>query len=175
MNPTTADEDDIWAKAIRAPDELTDEEKRQITRWPTAEVIEENVRRATNGGTREELARKAAHDPDSLTYPECRLLWDNFHIMTMWEADTTFEREWALPEEEESRRQTARQGLMTPDEYKAMENAIMVYYLKHAEYFDPIRAARAEARTKPPPWVQKLIDNPQTWGYVLYHTQELCF
>lgn len=41
----SAGEEDIWMKAIRAPGELTDEEKRQITRWPTENVIEENVSR----------------------------------------------------------------------------------------------------------------------------------
>lgn len=38
--------------------------------------------------------------------------------------------------------------------------------------FRPIHAAEREASTRPPPWVQKLIDDPQAWGYVFYHPRE---
>lgn len=37
---------------------------------------------------------------------------------------------------------------------------------------DPIRAARLQASTQPPPWIQKSIEDPQPWGYIIYHTQE---
>ncbi|KAL2004771.1 hypothetical protein VTN00DRAFT_3299 [Thermoascus crustaceus] len=174
LDPTTippSPSPDVWDRAINNPSSLTDEEKRSVLRFPAADIIAENVRTVT-GGTREELIQKAASDPHSLTFPECRLLFDFYHIMSSWDAHNLRAPDRMVSREDMERRYTARQALLSPEEWRALQGAVAVHLDKHNEWFAPINAAREEAKTKPPKWVQRIIDEQQPWGYMIYHTRE---
>jgi hypothetical protein len=164
--------EDVYAKALRAPSEITDTEKQLITHWPSDEVIAANVRKVT-GGTRDELIQKAVADANALTYPECRLLRDYYNLISHWDSWNMVHEKYELPPQEWERRQAARRTVMDENEFRAIENARQVFPLKDLEYNKPLLAASQAAQDKPPPWVQRLLDEPQQrWGLMFYHTSE---
>jgi len=76
---------ELWAKAVQTPDQLTAEERRSVLRQadPAAQVA--NVFKVS-GLTPEELQNKALTSPESMTFEECRLIRNGYHIWDPSEA-----------------------------------------------------------------------------------------
>lgn len=70
----------LWDKAVQAPAEISPEEKHQLLERPPLAVMQANAQKYL-GKSVEDIIHKAASDPLSLTYPECRLIKDDFRIL----------------------------------------------------------------------------------------------
>lgn len=161
----------LWEKAIQYPADISPEEKHQLMEWPPLEEMRAN---ASNhlGMSLEDLLQKAATDPHSLTYPECRLIRDKFRIMRLFDSGNRFAWRWKRPDLY-SKRNQARDAILTQTELQAVRAVDEVFYQKQSAEFKAIKAKRQQ---EPPPhmpreWVQKIIDrkDDKSWGYIFYH------
>ncbi|KAJ5991974.1 hypothetical protein N7451_007698 [Penicillium sp. IBT 35674x] len=120
----------------------------------------------------EHLLQKAATDPHSLTYPECRLIRDNFRIMRLLDLGDRFTWRWKRPDLYNKRIQ-ARDAILTQIELQAVRAVDEIFYQKQSAEFE---AREAKRQQEPPPhmpreWVQQIIDrkDDKSWGYIFYH------
>lgn len=128
------------------------------------------------GKSVEDIIHKAALDPLSLTYPECRLIKDDFRILRAldqikYQSDR---RKWmrARPDLQVKGEQ-ARATVLSSEELRAIQNLQDVYYAKETAHYDANEAKRGQQRPEylPKEWVQKVIDqgDDKSWGYIFYH------
>jgi hypothetical protein len=167
----------LWDKAIQLPGDISLEEKHQMMDWPPLDEMQFNAHKYL-GLSLEDLWHKAASTPNSLTWPECRLIRDCFHILRLREQHVISDRTLLLfhrrPDLKAKKRQ-AEAAVLTPKELRALRNLDKVYYEKLKKEYDEHQAElEAERRRRPEhmpkEWVQKIIDNKR-WGFILYHHQ----
>ncbi|KAJ5552815.1 hypothetical protein N7494_002193 [Penicillium frequentans] len=163
----------LWDKAIQSPGNISLEEKHQLMEWPTLDEMQANAKKHL-GMSVEDLFRKASGDPHSLTYPECRLISDNFRIIGILDDGDRFTWRRKRPDLYTKRNQ-AREAILTPTELYAIQGVDELFFQIQQEDFE---ANEAKRQQKPPPhmpreWVQKIIDrtDDKSWGYVFYHPQ----
>ncbi|KAH8698405.1 hypothetical protein BGW36DRAFT_426113 [Talaromyces proteolyticus] len=163
----------LWDKAINSPNEIAQDEKHAIMDWPPLEEMEENSRKYL-GKSLQDLIHLASTDPVSLTYPECRFIHDDFHILGELES-VKYSNDQAGRIIDEGERwkkwQKAREAVSSADEFKAVTNVqgTDLYRDKLKEWTEPRIKAEQRSRTHPPDWVQKIIDSDdKAWGYVIY-------
>ncbi|KAJ5177042.1 uncharacterized protein N7482_002919 [Penicillium canariense] len=124
--------------------------------WPPLEEMQSNAHKYL-GLSVEDLVQKAALSPDSLTYPECHLMYDCFRILRY---------------DGHSAKKQAEAAILTSEELQALRNLDKVYYEKQKKQFGENQAKLEAERQQrpehmPKEWVEKIIDNKR-WGYVLY-------
>ncbi|RJE22167.1 hypothetical protein PHISCL_05487 [Aspergillus sclerotialis] len=162
----------LFDKAITNPNEVTQNEKHQILEWPSRETMEENVSKYLHR-TVDGLFQTACNDPDALTYPDCRLIDDDFCIMRLWDASGRQESKWHREEASPSLKakwEQARAAVLSTEEARTLENVNRVIYFKTKAYKQPITEADERARKLPTPWVQRIIHQrgERSWGYIIY-------
>ncbi|KAF4212023.1 hypothetical protein CNMCM8980_010006 [Aspergillus fumigatiaffinis] len=163
----------LYDKAIQSPSEITQGEKHAILEWPSLDQMEETSQKYV-GKSLQDLIHTAANDPLALTYPECRLVDDDFKILGGLDAakykndriERMIERRdlW-------NKWQQARAAVLSPDELKAIKNIRQpeVYLAKQKAHNRPFLEAEERSRTHPPDWVQRILDRDgKGWGYVIY-------
>ncbi|GIJ86353.1 hypothetical protein Asppvi_005241 [Aspergillus pseudoviridinutans] len=161
----------LYDKAIQSPSEITQDEKHAILEWPSLEQMEETSQKYV-GKSLQDLFHTAANDPLALTYPECRLFKDDFHILrsldsVKYSTDRMHRR--IARQDLSDKWQQARAAVSAPDELKARENALEVYLEKLKAHSKPLIEAGERYWTHPPDWVQKILDREgKGWGYVIY-------
>ena len=166
----------LWDKAIQFPEEISLEEKHQIMDWPPLEEMQSNTHKYL-GLSVEGLFHKAAITPDSLTYPECRMLRDCFHILRRDGLYPVQDRWWFFHQRPalDAKKKQAEAAILTSDELQALRNLDNVFLEKEMKELDERQAKRKAERQRRPPftpqeWVERIIDNKR-WGYVLYRHQ----
>lgn len=166
----------LFDKAIINPNEVTQNEKHQILEWPSRETMEENISKYLHR-TVDELFQTACNNPDALTYPDCRLIDDDFYIMRLWDASGRQESKWRREDASPSLKakwEQARAAVLSTEEARALENVNRVIYFKTKAYKQPIIEADERGRELPPPWVQRIIDQrgEKSWGYIIYRSSD---
>ncbi|EAW17352.1 uncharacterized protein NFIA_072660 [Aspergillus fischeri NRRL 181] len=161
----------LYDKAIQSPSEITLEEKHTILEWPSLEHMEETTQKYVGKSLRD-LIHTAANDPLALTYPDCCLIKDGFHIFRTLDAvkysNDRRKRMIGRPDLW-NKWQQARDAVLPPDELKALENVREVFLANIKAYSKPIIEAAERSRTHPPDWVQSILDRDgKGWGYVIY-------
>lgn len=163
----------LWEKAIQSPADITPKEKHQMMEWPALEEMQANTNNHL-GMSVEDLLQKAATDPHSLTYPECRLIDDNFRIMGFDDRGDRYTWRWKRPDLFNKKKQ-AREAILTSNELHAIQSVDEVFYKVQSEEFKA-REAKRQQRPRPPlhmprEWVQKIIDRKEdkSWGFLFYH------
>ena len=165
----------LWDKAIQSPAEISTEEKHQMMEWPPRAEMDATTQKAV-GISLDELFQKAATTPELLTYPECRLMRDNFRMLGFWDRGDRWKLPYSRPELVAKKEQAEEAALVSP-EREAIRNYNAVFLEKH-------QAAHHERRAKdkpempygtPPEWVQRLIDqeNDKYWGFIFYHHKDI--
>jgi hypothetical protein len=166
----------LWDKAIQSPAEITQEEKHRILGWPTWEQMQENAQRYL-GESVEELFQKAIANPEALTFAECRLVRDDFHVLKVLESVDRGSRKLGRARRPDLREKwkAACAAVLSREEQQAMRNmGPEKYHTVQEAHFAPIREARQRARTVPPEWVKKILEREdKAWGYVIYHPRIL--
>jgi hypothetical protein len=166
-----ASKEGLYDKAIQSPSEITLDEKHAIMEWPSLEQMEETSQKYV-GNSLQDLIHTAANDPLALTYPECCLIKDDFHIFGSLDAvKNSNDRRKRMIERQDlwNKWQQARATVLSPDELKALENVQEVFLEKQTAHAEPILKAAQRSRTHPPDWVQTILDREgKGWGYVIY-------
>ena len=168
----------LWDKAIQFPEEISLDEKHQVMDWPPLEEMQSNTHKYLSLSV-EDLFQKAARSPDSLSYPECRMLRDCFRILRgddlypVRDRWRFFLRRPAL----DAKKKQADAAILTSDELQALRNLGNVFFEKEVKKLSEMQAKRkAESQLRcpfaPKEWVEKFIDNNR-WGYVLYRYRAL--
>jgi len=179
MMATTLEEfaqlEPLWDKAIQSPGDISLEEKHLLMEWPPLDEMQANANKHL-GMSVEDLFRKAGGDPHSLTYPECRLIRDNFRIVRFLDHGDRFSWQLKRPDLYTKRNQ-AREAVLKSTELHAVQGVDELFYQKQREAF---KANEVKRQQKPPPhmpreWVQKIIDrtDDKSWGYVFYHPKSM--
>ncbi|RHZ43050.1 uncharacterized protein CDV56_100339 [Aspergillus thermomutatus] len=163
----------LYDKAIHSPSEITQKEKHAIMEWPSLEQMEETSQKYV-GESLQDLIHTAANDPLALTYPECCLIKDEFHIFGALDAvKYSNDRRKRMIERQDlwNKWQQARAAVLSPDELKALKNIRQpdVYLAKLEAHAEPLCEAAERSRTHPPDWVQRILNREgKAWGYVIY-------
>jgi hypothetical protein len=161
----------LYDKAIQSPSEITQGEKHAIMEWPSLEQMEETTQKYV-GKSLQDLIHTAANDPLALTYAECRLINDDFHIHGYPESyEYRRDRMNRMIERRDlwNKWQQAKAVVLSPDELKAVENVKDVFLEKQRAHRKPIHEAAERRWTHPPDWVQSILDREgKGWGYVIY-------
>lgn len=164
----------LFDKAIDFPALITHEEKYKITEWiPSCDEMESRVQKHLNC-LLDDLFHHAATDRDSLTYADCVMIHQDFHLVgkhtqlgrDLWrmhwsnkqpELYTKWERAWA--------------AVLSDLELRAVLNVndTCFYSQKQSDYFAPKSKKRELERPgqHPPEWIQRIINQggDRTWGY----------
>jgi hypothetical protein len=163
----------LWEKVIQFPEDISLEEKHEIMDWPPLEEMQSNTHKYL-GLSVEDLIHKAASAPDSLTYPECRMIHDCFRILRSPGLYAVQDRWWFFRQrpELEAKKKQAEAAVLTPEELQAIRNLENVFREKERQHFDENDAKRNAEELRRPPgtpreWVEKIIDNKR-YGYTLY-------
>lgn len=161
----------LWDKAIQSPGDISLDEKHLLMEWPPLDEMQANAKKYL-GMSVEDLFRQAGGDPHSLTYPECRLIRDNFRIIGLLGDGDRYTWQGKRPDLY-TKRNRAREAILTSTELHAIQGVDELFHQKEQEAFE---ANEAKRQQKPPPhmpreWVQKIIDrtDDKSWGYVFYH------
>ncbi|KAL4898235.1 hypothetical protein BDV59DRAFT_197174 [Aspergillus ambiguus] len=164
----------LWDKAIQSPEEITLEEKHQLLEWPPLDMIQANAQKYL-GHSVESLLHKAATDPNSLTFPECRLIKDDFRVLSILDR-VKYENDRArwLHERPDlkTKREQAYTAVLSPEESQAVKNLELVFYPILTAYYDERERRRGPQRPRylPQEWIQSVIDREdKSWGYLFYH------
>lgn len=159
----------LWDKAIQSPAEISLEEKHQLMEWPPFAEMQANAHKHL-GLSVADLIQKAATAPLSLTYPECRLIRDNFRILRLGDMGNRWI--WPLKRPDlETKKTQAQAAILTSKELQALRNIDGVFYEKEKTELDGREAKRQQRRGHvPKEWVQKIIDqgDDKSWGYIFY-------
>ncbi|RDW67432.1 uncharacterized protein DSM5745_09298 [Aspergillus mulundensis] len=169
----------LFDKAINSPSEITPEEKHQIAQWAPREDMEERCQKYL-GRSLQDLIQTAANDPDSLTYPEWRLLCDGFYIMKLLLSGERFSvmgsRMWKQ-EDLSDKWQRALKSVLTPLEFRAHQASQdtqlclkKMAELRKQQEQHPDYEPTPWNPTKPPRWIQRILDQggDMSWGYVIF-------
>ncbi|KAB8072078.1 hypothetical protein BDV29DRAFT_192822 [Aspergillus leporis] len=139
----------LWDKAIQSPAEISLEEKHQPAN--TQRYLRQSV---------EDLIHKVAIDPHSLTYAECRLIKDDFHVFDIMEQIKYGKdrRQWirARPDLQVKREQ-ALAAVLSPTERRITRRRR--------------KSRHQRPRHLPKEWIQNIIDQGEdkSWGYIFYY------
>ncbi|KFX91927.1 hypothetical protein O988_07507 [Pseudogymnoascus sp. VKM F-3808] len=173
--PPTPLERELWVKALQTPDQITEAERLVILRQPDLITQVANSLKVS-GLTPEELQNKALTSPELMTYEECRLIQNNYHIWSRQESTANSPVYWG-PEDFMACTK-ARQAVAT-----SRDNAVKRAASARSRTFAAIQREEIQASMKkhaevmyqPCKWVENLI-NPsipwtlQTvrWGFVIF-------
>lgn len=164
----------LWDKAIQCPEDISLEEKHQLMEWPPLDVMQATTQKYL-GQSVESLIHKAATDPNSLTFPECRLIKDDFRTLKIldrikYENDR---RRWLRERPDlKAKREQAHAAVLSPEESQAVRNLQDVFYFIQKAHYDERQRRRGPQRPRhlPPEWIQNVIDrDDKSWGYIFYH------
>lgn len=163
----------LWDQAIQFPEEISLKEKHQIMDWPPLEEMQFNAHKYL-GLSVEDLFHKAAITPDSLTYPDCRMLRDCFRILRGDGLYPVQDRWWFFHQRPalDAKKKQAEAAILTSDELQALRNLENIFVEKGIkELTERQEKRKAESQLRSPfapvEWVEKIVDNNR-WGYVLY-------
>ncbi|KAL3445145.1 hypothetical protein BJX65DRAFT_282371 [Aspergillus insuetus] len=124
----------------------------------------------------DELFRHAATDREFLTYPQFLMIAQGFHLIDgltgVGRSIATSKRSREQPELQ-AKWDRALEAVLSDIEMRAVLNSRSgsLYYRLQHEYLEPRERARKEARSRPAPWIQKILDQEggeKSWGYVIY-------
>lgn len=168
----------LWDKALQSPLSVTLDEKHQILEWPTMEIMQINAQRHLNLSV-DDLFYKAATYPDSLTYPECLLLDNDFRIMKLLDQVkySNDRRRWEAERPDLiEKKNKARAIVLTPLETKALANLRDndILFLKQVAYYDTLQAKR-KPLTMPREWIKNVLNQEgeiKTFGFVFYYPKD---
>jgi hypothetical protein len=164
----------LWDKAIQCPEDISLEEKHQLMEWPPLDVMQATTQKYL-GQSVESLIHKAATDPNSLTFPECRLINDDFRILKILDrVKYEIDRGIWLHERPDlkAKREKARAAVLSLEESRALKNLRDVSYFVEKAHYEERQRRRGPQRPRhlPPEWVQNVIDrDDKSWGYIFYH------
>ncbi|OBT80499.1 hypothetical protein VF21_00857 [Pseudogymnoascus sp. 05NY08] len=168
-------ERELWAKAVQTPDQVTEAERLVVLRQADLNTQIANALEVS-GLAPEELENKALTSPESMTFEECRLMRNGYHIWDPWEATANSKIHWC--HEDRTAHMKARRALVTP-----RDDAVSLAVSRRGNDFSAARAKETKARLEsyaedmkqPCKWVRKLIDpsvswSDQTrrWGFVVF-------
>jgi hypothetical protein len=124
----------LWDKAIQSLSEISLEEKHGIMEWPPLEEMQANANKFL-GISLEDLLEKAVTNTESLTYPECRLIRDQFRIKKMSEMGDEWNRsQWLRKHPDLStKRKQAQEAVLTANELQAVQAVDEIFYQKQSE------------------------------------------
>ncbi|KAG2414551.1 hypothetical protein HFD88_003742 [Aspergillus terreus] len=164
----------LWDKAIQCPEDISLEEKHQLLEWPPLDVMQATSQKYLEQSV-ESLIHKAATDPNSLTFPECRLIKDDFRTLKILDR-IKYENDrgiWLHERPElKAKREKARAAVLSLEESRALKNLRDVSYFVGKAHYDERRRRRGPQRPSnlPPEWIQSVIDrDDKSWGYIFYH------
>jgi hypothetical protein len=165
----------LWDKAIQSSSSVTLDEKHRILGWPTMAIMQANAQKHLNLSV-DDLFHKAATNPDSLTYPECLLMDNDFRIMKLLDqVKFTNDRMWLSVEQPDlmEKMNQARAIIFSPVEAKAFANLRdpNILLAKQTAYYKALEANR-KPLTMPREWVKNVLDQEgemKTFGFVFYH------
>jgi hypothetical protein len=143
--------------------------------WPPLAVMQANTQRYLRQSV-EDLIHKVAIDPHSLTYAECRLIKDDFHVFDIMEQIKYGKdrRQWirARPDLQVKREQ-ALAAVLSPTELKALQNLEDVFYFIQTAHYEAKEEKQRHQRPRhlPKEWIQNIIDQGEdkSWGYIFYY------
>ncbi|KXG46824.1 uncharacterized protein PGRI_035700 [Penicillium griseofulvum] len=165
----------LWDKAIQSPSSVTLDEKHRILGWPTRAIMQANAQKHLNLSV-DDLFHKAATNPHSLTYPECLLMDNDFHILSLSDQFMFNKDRLRLsverPDLTEKMNQ-ARAIVFSPIEAKAFANLRddNIFFAKSTAYHKALEENR-KPLTMPREWVKNVLDQEgemKTFGFVFYH------
>ncbi|OGE52804.1 hypothetical protein PENARI_c009G00623 [Penicillium arizonense] len=168
----------LWDKAIQSPSSVTLDEKHQILEWPTMAIMQANAQKHLNLSV-DVLFHKAATNPDSLTYPECLLMDNDFRIMNLLDqakySNDRLRWETERPDLSEKKNQ-ARAIVLSPVEAKAFANLRddNIFFPKQMAYYAALQAKR-KPLTMPRGWIRNVLDQEgevKTFGFLFYHPKD---
>ncbi|TGO13164.1 hypothetical protein BTUL_0075g00090 [Botrytis tulipae] len=174
--PTERDRE-LWRKAIQTPEQITDEERRNILGLvdPTTQLS--NCLEITRMSP-DEFEKKVLQNPESLTMDECRLIQYGYHIWDNSQALAASKMTWPL--EDQLANIDAEVAIITPHEDAILTAASLrassLGKLRNEAMKASIKKA-ADGGGKPCAWVERLIDRsvPLTainlqpsWGFVIF-------
>ncbi|KAL4898241.1 hypothetical protein BDV59DRAFT_166490 [Aspergillus ambiguus] len=115
------------------------------------------------GHSVESLLYKAATDPNSLIYSECRLIKDDFHIFSIKDQVkySSDRRKWSRRRPDlQAKREQARVAVLLPEELKALQNLKRVFFTIEMAHHEANEAERRLQRPRylPQEWIQNVID-----------------
>lgn len=150
----------LYAKTISTPQALTDSERRRILLRPIAAIEAANVAEVTNGAlTAEQLITKAANQPESLTFRECGLLNNSFHVFDSISENLNWrEQVWYVPEEITRARYEAQHAIET-EEGKMVCNVLDIIPARRKEWCAVENVRKRLLASKPPAWVHELQES----------------
>lgn len=142
--------------------------------WPPRAEMGTTTQKAL-GISVDELVQKAATTPDSLTYPECRLIRDNFRMLGYRDLSDRWECPFIRPDLQTKKRQ-AEEVALPSLEREAIRNLNEVFYEKETTELGARHAKRKPlVFGMPPEWIQRIIDqgDDKSWGYIFYHHKDI--
>ncbi|KAL2802726.1 hypothetical protein BJX63DRAFT_437586 [Aspergillus granulosus] len=172
---TNPDTERLFDKAINSPSEITEEEKHKIAEWiPSRSEMEVRTQKYLQQSLNN-LFEAAATDKESLTYPQFLMIDQGFHLLgrldTVGRNVEKLKRARVQPQLHAKWKQ-AREVVLSEIELRAVLNIeVPDFQLRLVtEYSNAKNQARREARSRPAPWIQRVIDQggEKSWGYVIY-------
>ncbi|KAF7899411.1 hypothetical protein BELL_0097g00140 [Botrytis elliptica] len=174
--PTEQDRE-LWRKAIQTPEQITEEERRNILGLvdPTTQIS--NCLEIT-GMSPDEFEKKVLQNPESLTMDECRLIQYGYHIWDNSEALAASKMTWPL--EDQLANIDAEVAVLTPHEDAILTAACLRASSLGKLRNDAMKASIQKAADdggKPCAWVERLIDRSvlltaidlqPAWGFVVF-------
>ncbi|KAI9372097.1 hypothetical protein BJX61DRAFT_543045 [Aspergillus egyptiacus] len=164
----------LFDKAINSPANVTQEEKHKIVEWiPSRDEMEARTRKYLNRSL-DDLFHTAAMDRDSLTYAECLMINQGFHLLRQLDhvgCEIARMRRTRLYPDLQAKWERAKAAVLPELEFRATINATDPLFFgdKQDEYF-PRHRQLPKSEKRPAPWIQKIIDqgDDKSWGYVIY-------
>lgn len=165
----------ILDKAIDSPASITQEEKHKIAEWiPSREEMESRVQKHLSRSLND-LFHHAATDRDSLTYLDCVMIHQGFHLFDkLTQAGRDIQRRHRENQQPElyAKWERARATVLSELELRAVLNVTdpEFYRQKQAGYLTPRLKEHERTRGRPAEWVHRIIDQggDKTWGFRIY-------
>jgi hypothetical protein len=164
----------LWDKAIQSPAEISLEDKHRMMEWPPRAEMEATTQKAL-GISVDELIQKAATTPESLTYPECVLMNDNFRMLGYWDRGDR----WKFPLKRRdlvTKKKQAGEAVLPSPEREAIRNLNKVFLKKELTELR-LRQAKQEPRAYDMPleWIQRILGkgDDKSWGFAFYHHKDI--
>ncbi|KAF3386768.1 hypothetical protein F1880_001349 [Penicillium rolfsii] len=131
----------LWDKAIQFAGEISLDKKHQIMDWSPLEEIQSNVHKYLSLSV-EGLFQKAAESPDTLSYPEYRMLRDCFRILYSDGLYPVQDRWWFFRQRPalDAKKKQAEAAILTPEELQGLWNLDNVFIRKEIKESSEIQA-----------------------------------
>ncbi|KAL3472609.1 hypothetical protein BJX99DRAFT_235246 [Aspergillus californicus] len=169
------DTERLFEKATNSPAEITQEEKHKIAEWiPSRPEMEARTQKHLNQSL-DSLLEAAATDKESLTYPQYMMIAQGFHLLGVLDnmgRDLAKQRRSYEQRALQSKWKQARAAVLSDTELGAVlstSDPLLRIRLEH-EYYEPRDRAVRDAKGRPAPWIQRILDREgeKGWGYVIY-------